>query len=64
MIDYDPLTDCDDGYDDAVKYVIEEIINEIHRIKELEIDRVDSICYALFNKEIEEKYREYLEDMS
>lgn len=64
MIDYDRETGYDDGYDDALQYVIEEIVNEIHRVKELEGDRVEAICYALFNQDIEEKYKEYLEDLS
>lgn len=53
------MTDYNDEYDDALKYVIEEIINEIHRVHELEFDRVESICYALFKQDIEEKYEQY-----
>ena len=53
----------DDDYDDALKYCIEEIINEIHRIKELEFDRVDAVCYALFKQDIEEKYQQYMDEI-
>ena len=53
----------DDQYDDALQYVIEEIINEIHRVKELEGDRVEAICFGLFGQDIEQKYNEYVEDL-
>lgn len=59
----DKQTGCDDDYDEALKYCIEEIINEIHRVKELEFDRVESICYALFKQDIEEKYKQYVEEL-
>lgn len=59
----DKQTGCDDDYDEALKYVIEEIINEIHRVKELEFDRVESICYALFEQDIEPMYQQYLEEL-
>jgi triacylglycerol esterase/lipase EstA (alpha/beta hydrolase family) len=57
------MTDYNDDYDDALQYVIEEIINEIHRVKELEGDRVDAICFSLFGQDIEQKYKEYIEDL-
>jgi len=58
------VTDYDDEYDEALKYCIEEIINEIHRVHELEFDRVEAVCYALFKQDIEEKYKEYLRDLA
>ena len=59
----DQQTGYDDDYDEALKYVIEEIINEIHRVHELEFDRVESICYALFQQDIEEKYQQYVQEL-
>jgi len=59
----DRQTGCDDDYDDALKYVIEEITNEIHRLHELEIDRVDAICYALFKQDIESMYNDYQKEL-
>lgn len=63
MIDYDPQTGCDDGYDEAIKWCIEEISNEIHRIKELDSLAVEEIYYVLFNQEVEEAYNNYLEEL-
>ncbi len=62
MIDYDPQTGCDDGYDEALKFCIDEIIEEIHRVKELDSMRVENIYYSMFSKEINERYQEYLND--
>lgn len=59
----DKQTGYDDDYDEALKFCIEEIINEIHRIKELESLTVEEIYYAIFNKEIEQRYAEYLREL-
>ena len=59
----DKQTGCDDDYDEALKFCIDEIINEIHRIKELESLTVEEIYYAIFNKEIEQRYQEYLNEL-
>lgn len=59
----DPLTGCDDHYDEAIKWCIEEISNEIHRIKELDSLAVEEIYYTLFNQEVEEAYNNYLEEL-
>lgn len=59
----DPQTGCDDHYDEAIKWCIEEVINEIHRIKELEADRVEALYYALFSQEVEQAYEKYLEEL-
>jgi len=59
----DKETGCDDDYDEALKFCIDEIINEIHRIKELESLTVEEIYYAIFNKEIEQRYNEYLNEL-
>lgn len=56
----DPQTGCDDDYDEALQFCIDEIIEEIHRVKELDNLSVESIYYSMFNKEIEERYQEYL----
>jgi hypothetical protein len=59
----DPQTGCDDDYDESIKWAIEEIINEIHRIKELDALAVESIHYSLFNRELEDSYNTYLGDL-
>lgn len=59
----DPQTGCDDDYDEALKFCIDEIIEEIHRIKELDNLSVESIYYSMFSKEIEQRYQEYLEEL-
>lgn len=59
----DKQTGYDDDYDEALKFCIDEIINEIHRIKELESLTVEEIYYAIFNKEIEQRYAEYLREL-
>ena len=56
----DPQTGCDDDYDEALKFCIDEIIEGIHRIKELDKLSVESIYYSMFSKEIEQRYQEYL----
>lgn len=55
----DPQTGCDDHYDEALKFCIEEIIEEIHRVKELDKLAVESIYYSIFGQEIEQRYQEY-----
>lgn len=62
MIDYDPETGCDDGYDEALKWCIEQIINEIHRINELDSYLVEEVYYTIFNKDFEEAYLEYIKE--
>jgi len=59
----DPQTGVDDDYDEAIKWCIEEISNEIHRIKELDSLAVEEIYYTLFDKEVEEAYSKYLEEL-
>jgi len=59
----DPQTGCDDHYDEAIKWCIEEISNEIHRIKELDSLAVEEVYYTLFNQEAEEAYSKYLEEL-
>lgn len=55
----DNQTGCDDDYDEALKFCIEEIIEEIHRVKELDRLSVESIYYSIFGQEIEQRYQEY-----
>jgi O-acetyl-ADP-ribose deacetylase (regulator of RNase III) len=59
----DKETGVDDDYDEAIKWCIEEISNEIHRIKELDSLAVEEIYYVLFNQEVEEAYNNYLEEL-
>lgn len=56
------MTYDDDMYDEAIKWCIEEIINEIHRINELDSLCVQEIYYTLFNQEMEEAYNAYLKE--
>ena len=58
----DPETGYDDEYDESIKCGIEEIINEIHRINELDSLAVEEVYYVLFNKEVEAAYKEYLKE--
>ena len=55
----DQQTGYDDDYDEALKFCIEEIIEEIHRVKELDKLAVESIYFSLFGQEIEQRYQEY-----
>ena len=55
----DQQTGCDDNYDEALQFCIEEIIEEIHRVKELDNLSVESIYYSMFGQEIEQRYQEY-----
>lgn len=55
----DQQTGCDDNYDEALQFCIEEIIEEIHRVKELDKLSVESIYYSIFGQEIEQRYQEY-----
>ena len=59
----DPQTGCDDDYDEALQFCINEIIEEIHRIKELDNLAVESVYYSMFGKEIEQRYQEYLQEL-
>lgn len=59
----DPQTGCNDDYDEALKFCIEEIIEEIHRVKELDNLAVESIYYSIFGTDIEVRYQEYLNEL-
>ena len=58
----DPETGYDDEYDATIKWCIEEIINEIHRINELDSLAIEELYYVLFKKEVEEAYKEYIKE--
>ena len=59
----DSQTGVDDEYDEAIKWGIEEISNEIHRLKELDSLCVQEIYYTLFNQEVEKAYSNYLKEL-
>lgn len=59
----DPQTGCDDDYDEKIQWSIEEIINEIHRVRELDALAVESIHYSLFERELDDCYNAYLGDL-
>jgi hypothetical protein len=59
----DQQTGCDDDYNAALKFCIEEIIEEIHRVKELDRLAVESVYYSIFGKDIEARYQEYLNEL-
>ena len=59
----DSQTGCDDDYDEALQFCINEIIEEIHRIKELDNLAVESVYYSIFGKDIEARYQEYLNEL-
>ena len=56
------MTYDDDMYDEAIKWCIEEIINEIHRINELDSYAVEEVYYTLFNQDVEAAYNAYLKE--
>jgi len=56
------MTYDDDMYDEAIKWCIEEIINEIHRINELDSYAVEEVYYTLFNQDVEQAYNAYLKE--
>lgn len=59
----DQQTGCDDDYDAALQFCINEIIEEIHRVKELDNLAVESVYHSIFGKEIEQRYQEYLNSL-
>ena len=59
----DNMTGYEDDYDDALVWAIEEVINEIHRIKELEADQQEVLYYNLFNQDMLEAYQQYQKDL-
>ena len=59
----DQQTGCDDDYNAALQFCIEEIIEEIHRVKELDRLAVESVYYSIFGKDIEARYQEYLNEL-
>lgn len=59
----DPQTNYDDDYDAALKFCIDEIIEEIHRVKELDNLSVEAVYYSIFGKDIEERYEEYRREL-
>jgi len=56
------MTYDDDLYDEAIKWSIEEIVNEIYRIKELDSYTIDEVYYTLFQQDVEEAYENYLKE--
>lgn len=59
----DPETGYDDEYDEALQFCIEEIINEIERVRELDNLAVENLYYTMFQKEIEQRWQEYLNEL-
>jgi len=59
----DKETGCDDQYDESIKWGIEEISNEIHRLKELDSLCVQEVYYTLFSQELEQAYINYLKEL-
>ena len=59
----DSQTGCDDDYDEALKFCIEEIIDEIHRIKELDHYAVSDVYELIFKQKVESRYQEYLDSL-
>jgi len=52
----------DDLYDEAIQWAIEEIINELQHIKTLDDEAIDAIHYAMFKREILDRYDEYIKE--
>ena len=52
----------DDEYDEALQWAIQEVIDNIMDIHSLDTMRLENLHYALFGKEIEERWEEYKKD--
>ena len=52
----------ENDYDEALKWAIQEVIDNIMDIHSLDTLRLESIHYSLFGKEIEERWEEYKRD--
>lgn len=59
----DSQTGCDDQYDEALKFCINEIIEEIHRVKDLDSYAVSDVYELIFNQKVESRYQEYLDSL-
>lgn len=59
----DSQTGCDDQYDEAIKFCINEIIEEIHRVKELDSYAVGDVYELIFKQKVESRYQEYLDSL-
>lgn len=59
----DSQTGCDDQYDEALKFCINEIIEEIHRVKELDSYAVSDVYELIFKQKVESRYQEYLDSL-
>lgn len=59
----DNMTGYEDDYDEALVWAIEEVINEIHRIKELEAESQEMLYYYLFNEQMMNAYEQYQKDL-
>lgn len=59
----DNMTGVEDDYDAAIVWAIEEVINEIHRIKELEAESQEMLYYYLFNEQMMNAYEQYQKDL-
>ena len=59
----DSQTGCDDQYDEALKFCINEIIEEIHRVKELDSYTVSDVYELIFKQKVESRYQEYLDSL-
>ena len=59
----DNMTGVEDDYDAAIVWAIEEVINEIHRIKELEAESQEMLYYYLLNEQMMSAYEQYQKDL-
>lgn len=60
MIDYDAQTDYDDGYDDMLQWVIQEVIDAVNDRRCTEATWID-IYESIHQRDVEYAYKEYLE---
>lgn len=61
MIDYDPETGCDDGYDGMIKWVIDQVIEAIND-KRCTNNTWVEVFELIEQKDVESAYKEYLEE--
>lgn len=62
MIDYDSETGYDDGYDDMLTWVIQEVIDSINDKRCTEATWID-IYEIIHQQDVESAYKEYLKEL-
>lgn len=61
MIDYDPETGCDDGYDEMLVWVIDQVIDAIND-KRCTNETWIEVYELIEQRTCEDAYKEYIEE--